>query len=203
MGVGVPRPCPLLGKCRDDDLRAARAGYTRNMSSGASSFAVLSWVCSFFAQAGTDVSSQAATASQAATSVMMGSIRAIEGSSDGTTAVLQEFDRTKRLEWAPGPAYVGVALDEVVATFRIEGTPAARGASVAIFEKLASIDPTLQRPPTVLLTARGSEYRGVVESLSYQCTSQRCDVKVAVLQGKAAAVRRVEDEEGWVWGARD
>ena len=162
------------------------------------SLVALAWVCSFFAQAAVDASSPPANAAP-----MTGSIRAVEGGNESTTAVLEELDRTKRLDWAPGPSYVGVALDEIVATFRIDGTPATRSASVAAFEKLASTDATLLRPPTVALTARGAEYRGVIESLSYQCTSQRCDVKVSVLLGKAAAVRRPEEEEGWDWGPRD
>jgi hypothetical protein len=172
---------------------------------GSPSILALGWICSFFAQAAADASSPPAigSASGASGSAMTGSIRAIEGGNESTAAELVEFDRTKRLKWDPGPSYVGVALDEVVATFRIAGTPETRSASVTVFEKLASKDPTLLRPPTVVLTARGAEYRGVVESLSYQCTSQRCDVKVAILQGRAAAMRPPEDEEGWDWGPRE
>jgi hypothetical protein len=155
----------------------------------------LGWVCSFFA----GVPDATPLASMPP---MTASIRTVDGAHEVTTATLEELDRTKTLRWEPVLSYAGVSLEHVVATFRIDGPPTVRMTVLGVFEKLASTDPSLMRPPTVVLTAQGADYRGVVESLSYQCTSLRCDVKVAILQGGPATVRPPEDEEGWQWGPR-
>jgi hypothetical protein len=163
---------------------------------------VLAAVCSLFTLAA-DSTSLAADAAPSASSAapMMGSLRATEGGSDSMTAVLASLSRTKRLSWEAGPSYAGVSLDQIAATFRIEGSPAARNAAMTVFEKLAAVDPNLQRPPSVALAVQGAEYRGVVESLSYECSAQGCDVKVAVLAGGGATTLKCPIDE-WEWGPR-
>jgi hypothetical protein len=169
---------------------------------GRPSALVLAGICSLFLLSAVTSSLAADTSPLAPTAPpMTGVLRATEGGADSASGVLEDLSRTKRLSWAPGPAFAGVSVDQVAATFRIEGTPAARLASVAVFEKLAAADPNLQRPPAVVLAAQGAEYRGVVESLAYECTSQRCEVKVSILAGAGAATVKCPEDE-WEWGPR-
>lgn len=144
-------------------------------------------------------SSRAADPSPPVAPSMTGSLRAVEGRSESTSAGLESFDRAKRVRWESGLAYAGIAVDQIEATFVVTGSPAARAASIAVFEKLAAPDAALQRPPMVVLTVQSAEYRGVVEALSYRCTPQRCTVKVTVLDGTPAPKPA---DETWQWGSR-
>ena len=169
------------------------------MPLGKPSAVALTSACLLLATLAVGRASHAADPQAVTAPALTGSIRSIEGRTETTSGILEDFNRTKRVRWEPGPSYAGIAVDQVEATFLVNGSPAARMASIAVFEKLATPDPALQRPPTVVLTVQGAEYRGVLEALSYKCAVQRCTVNVTVLGGTPTAKPA---DDTWQWGSR-
>jgi hypothetical protein len=127
----------------------------------------------------------------------LSTVRALEGSGEVTLARLEAIGRTKRVGWDPagagGAAYTGITLDEVVASLRIEGDVGERSDAIGVFERFASPDPELHRPPMIALTTPGAEFRGVVESLSYECAEDHCDVRLALVQTDAPSIAEARD----------
>src|SRR5437879_3562668 len=80
-----------------------------------------------------------------APSATVASLRVVEGDAASGVALLDEIERTKRIEWTANrtaPAFVAIAQDEIVATLRIEGAPAAQVAAITLLERISSVDAT-------------------------------------------------------------
>ena len=135
--------------------------------------------------------------------------RALEGAAESATGILESFELTRRVRWSyedhlvgaygilddgveaqPIAAYEGPQVGTLKAKLRFErGAARDLVAMVAPLERMAAEDPQLGRPPRVVFTTRGIEFKGVVESVALRCTSTRCEAEVTLREAEGAKVR--------------
>ena len=135
--------------------------------------------------------------------------RALEGAAESATGILESFELTRRVRWSyedhlvgaygilddgaeaqPIAAYEGPQVGSLKAKLRFErGAARDLVAMVAPLERMAAEDPQLGRPPRVVFTTRGIEFKGVVESVALRCTSTRCEAELTLREAEGAKVR--------------
>jgi hypothetical protein len=160
-------------------------------------------------KAGPPANAALAPAASPADVTVTATTRALEGAAESATGILESFELTRRVRWSyedhlvgaygilddgaeaqPIAAYEGPQVGTLKAKLRFErGAARDLVAMVAPLERMAAEDPQLGRPPRVVFTTRGIEFKGVVESVALRCTSTRCEADVTLREAEGAKVR--------------